>query len=398
MIHALLLTMLAGVGSPAIRVDETTIPASVLTARAAMLTKRGMKATREIVTQGLVEETLLALDARRTGIASTPAARSAIANERNRVLAELFVDRDLARNTKASEELLRSLYHSTADAVRLQLVVVETEGAAKAVLDRLQSGGEIELEAARSLDPASAAKRGDTGNLLRGQLPPGTEGAVFKAGIGDLVGPIPWGAGWAVARVIARSVGDEAGFSAQRAALERHAQSLVISQAKQHFLKVLRERERIAIDEKFLDALGDRVAPSGDEADHVLAVVRGEPVRYRDVLPVISEMANSQSVAHRIGPAVKSRIVSQYIDERILAALAVERGLDKADDGPALLQAAENSALAGRAIAGLVGGLPSGAPIDVQRKALRDRVVALRSRAAIKIDEAQVRAALPSLP
>lgn len=387
--------LVAADASAAIRVDDVSIPAAAVTARKAELLSRGRDPDDAAFVKGLVDEALLALDAQRSGLAATPAIKGKVVAERTRVLAAVFVDREIVKNATPSEELLRSLYHSNSDFVRLSLVVVETEAAAKEVRRRLDAGGEIELEASRSLDPASAARRGDTGDLARGQLPPGAAEPVFKASVGSLVGPMPWAMGWAVARVDRRTIGDEAGFKAKRTNLEQHARNMVIGQAKEHFLRVIRDREKITIDERFLDGLGTRIDPANDaEAGHVLATVRGVPMRYVDVLPGIRDAKRTIGSMHAPGPAVKKQVVDKLLDDWILAALARERGLDKSPDVQARLAQAERMALAGAAIDRISAGVPRGSPPKAAQKAIDERLASLRAKAAIQIDNAQVAAAI----
>lgn len=400
MIAATLLAaaLAAGSDAPPIRVDDVSIPSVAITARASELRARGVRVEDKQLVQGLVDETLLSLDATRSGLAAKPEVRALVTAEQTRFLAKVLLDREVAKGIQPPEGYLRELYHSNSDFVRLKLVVVASEAEAKAVRDRLDKGGEIELEAVRSLDPVSSAKRGDTGDMARAQFPTALADLLFAAKPGALVGPVQWGPGWAVARVVSRAIGDEAGFKAKRGSIETHARNLLTSQAKSHFLKAIREREKIAVDEKFLDGLRDRIDPTPTEAAHVLATIRGVPFRYADAVPAIRQVASGEASMHRSGPAIKKQIVSKTVDEWVLAALARDRGMDKAPDLAPLLARAEHQALARGAIDRILAALPARAAQKDAQRAVDDRLAVLRKKAVITVDNAKALAAIKAAP
>lgn len=390
----LLVAAHSGAGEPVARVDEIVIPAVAVTARAKEAAARGVKLDEKTLVQGLIDESLLALDAARSGLANGEEARALVREEVDRRLGSALLDREVGAGINPPEDLLRQMYHSTADVVRLSLVAVATEAEAKAVRARLDQGGELELEAVRSLDPVSAARRGDKGEMTRGQFPPDLAERLFGATPGTLLGPVPWGPGWAVVRVDARTIGDDAGFAARRGAIEKHARASMTSQARKHFLQAIRNKEKIEVDEKFLEGLDGRMEPTPAQAAHVLATIRGTPLRLADVLPSIRRVSAEQATVHRTGSTIAKQVVARIVDERILAALARDRGLEKATEVAPLLLRAEHAALARIAVERLIAALPPSTSQKDRQKAVDDRLVVLRKKASVTVDRARATTAI----
>ncbi|HSN13436.1 MAG TPA: peptidylprolyl isomerase, partial [Anaeromyxobacteraceae bacterium] len=279
---------------------------------------------------------------RRTGLDRTPDGRAAVGANRQQVLAALYVEDSASRFPKQPDSELRELFHRGEDTARLVLVAVATQDEARAVRARVDAGGDLAAEAGRSLDPTSAAKKGDTGVVPRITLDPALAALVFSARKGAIVGPVQLRNGWAVAKVLETSVGSEEAFKAARPRLEAFSQQQLLGQARAHALEMLRKKAKIDVDEKALASLGDRVEPSTDEAGRIVLKVDGRAFAYRDVL---STVRTTVSLAH--GSArVKTQAVSTFADEHLLATAAVERGLDRKPENVTLLVRNEVHSLA----------------------------------------------------
>lgn len=327
---------------PVIRSGTMVLTAGDVTTRAHELAREGKKLPPDRIVDGLVIEVALAAETRRTGADRTPDGRAAIASNRQQVLAALYVEDSASRFPAPAEAELREIFHRGEDTARLILVAVATQDEAKAVRARVDAGGDLAAEAGRSLDPRSAANRGDTGVMPRITLDPALAKLVYSAKKGALIGPVQTKNGWAVAKVVEASVGSEEAFKAARPKLEAFARAQVLGQARAHAIEMLRKKAKIEVDEKALASLGDRIDPTPDEAGRTVLRVDGRAFAYRDVL---STVRTNVSLAHG-SSRVRKQAIEAFADDYLLGVTAVERGLDRKPENATLLARNELHALA----------------------------------------------------
>ncbi|HET8542455.1 MAG TPA: peptidyl-prolyl cis-trans isomerase [Anaeromyxobacter sp.] len=295
--------------------------------------------------RAMIEEALLSQEASRLGLPGDPEVKAAIEGQRSRLAEEAFTEAEISTAVKIAEEDLRGMYHDTADSARLVLVKVATAEDALAIVERVRAGADLAAEAHRSLDPRAAAARGDTGVMLRAQMDPALAKAVFGARVGELVGPLQLSLGWAVARVVEKRVGDDAGFESKRASLLDHARRQGTTFARRHFLSHLSKSAKVDIDKQFLDGLGSRIEGSPAEMAHRVATVNGRVLRYRDIVGDVRRVAGG-GAGHLSGPAVKSQIVETVVDSWILQQEALRRGFGESAYVKRALPPLERSILA----------------------------------------------------
>ena len=176
--------------------------------------------------------------------------------------------------------------------------------------------------------------------------------------------------GWAVARVVERSVADEAGFAERREALLAMARSRMADQARAHAVERLRKSSGAVLDERFLESLGGRVEVTEAELDHVIATVNGRPVRYRSVHPQVAEILRAVR-GHGAGSKTRVDLAWKELEARLLGDEAVARRFDRAPAVTAVLPAIERNILAATRAASIV-----------QSAQLRDPAVRARDRRA----------------
>lgn len=387
MIATALLLALAGApatGSPVLaRVDSVQITRADVTERLRVLRTRRRASSPSAVVADLVDEALLAGEARRTGLDRDPEVTAALDAQRRR----LAVDALTARMAGApSESTLRDLYHQTADTARLVLAKVASEEEARALRERVRKGAELAVEARHSADPALAAQGGDTGLVARAALDPALAAEVFRAGTGDVVGPVPLRLGWAVARVVERNVADEAGFAARRKDILAFATEQARAQAKAHALEQLGRKAGVKLDEKFLETVGRQGQPTPEDLDHPIAMVNGRPLRYGVIHRKMASLGSSGRT-HGMA-AARVGFARAEIERLLLEEEAIARGLDRSPDVLATLPAIERNILAGAAAAKLTGR-PNA---DLTDPMLRDRIASLRAAAKVTVDESAIAA------
>ncbi len=384
MIATFLLLALVGApangGKPLARVDSVEITRADVTERIRVLRANRRHQVPSAAVSDLVDEALLAAEARRQGLDGDPPVVEAVEAERRRLAVEALVARMAPEPTEAR---LLELFHQTSDSARLVLVKVASEQEARDVLERLRKGADAAAEARRSVDPNLAARGGDTGLVSRAALDAPLAEAVFRAKPGDLVGPVQLRLGWAVARVVERQIADEAGFPARRAAIAAFALERARAMAKDHVTEQLKRRSGVKLDEEFVRRVG--AAPSEKELAHPIAVVNGRPIPWAAVHGRVSRLGTAART-HGAG-AARIGFAWEEVERRLLEDEALGKGLDRSPEVVAILPAVERNLLAG-ALAAKIAGRPAG----LADPAVKARVSALRASARVTVDSAAVAA------
>jgi parvulin-like peptidyl-prolyl isomerase len=330
----------------------------------------------------LVEEALLAAEARRLGIDREPAVADAVDRERRRLAADAFVSRMVPDPTDAQ---LLELFHLTADTARLVVVKVTTEQEARAALDRVKGGGDLAAEARKGVDAVLAKRGGDTGLVTRAALDATLAAEVFRAQPGALVGPVALQLGWAIARVVERHVADEGAFPARRESIASFAREQRRGHTRSLAIEQLKKKSGVKLDEAFLRTVGQAGPPTEQELDHVVATVNGRPIRYRGIHAALARFAGARG--HGAG-AARISFASTEVDRLLLEEEALSQGLAEAPSVRAVLPGIERYVLASAAAARIAG--KDGADRTVP--AVRKRLDELRRAAKVRVDDAAVRA------
>jgi peptidyl-prolyl cis-trans isomerase C len=364
------------------RVDGTEITRADLDERLRVLAAARRPAAPDRALSDLVDEALLAAEARRRGLQSDPALVEDLAREKRRLVVDAYLA-SAAESSRPTEAQLREMYHASGDQLRLTLVKVTTEAEAKELAAQVRRGGALVADPRSTPDAALAARGGDTGRVSRASLDPALADAAFRARVGDVVGPVQLKLGWAVARVVEREIADEAGFPDRRAALEEMARASAAAQVRAHLLEQLRRASGVQVDEAFLATLGDRTDVTREELDHVIATVHGEKLSYRAIHPDVAQLFGLVR-GHGIGPRARIEIAWKEVDLRLLSHEALAKGFGAAAPVRAVLPGIERNLLAG-ALAARIGR-----SADLRDPAVKAQVDGLRKHARIEIDRAKV--------
>jgi hypothetical protein len=320
------------------RVGSTSISLADVQARLTVMREKGDFGGPLEAVNGLIGEALLEAEARRLGLAAAPIVKAKVEREQRRLAGGLLVERDLAANARPAEAELRELYHSTADSVRLDVLVFEGAAAADAAARRIAKGGDFSAEAAGAVAHPAAAL------TMRAQVDPKLVTLAFQAPIGAVQGPAAASEGVAVFRVTERTVGDEAGFQVQRQALLDHATRLTVARARTHLVEQLRAKQGVKLDEPFLDGLPRGGDATQEQSLHVLATVGGRPITYGEILPAVRQLQAASG--HPASGRVRKELAWQEIDTRLIEDLAMARGYGDDPQIKARLPALQSAALA----------------------------------------------------
>ena len=154
----------------------------------------------------VIDQTLLAREAERRGLADSPAAQRRLEAVRQRILGDMLVEKvvDGAVSDQAVERLYAEQQRRAqkAEEVRLRLILSPSREEAEAVMALLGQGAAFEtLAGQRSTDETSRFLGGDLGYATPELLPGAYATAVAGKAAGSVVGPVEATTGWAVLRV-----------------------------------------------------------------------------------------------------------------------------------------------------------------------------------------------------
>ena len=408
---SLLLLVLAANPSDEVvaRVDGVAVTRSTVLRKSAAVAS----ATPAQVVEGCIAEALLAAEGRRLGLVRDPAVLARIDRDRRRAAMESLVEKELAPHSDPPESTLREMFQTLNDGLVFESATFETREAADAARQRIEKGSTLVAEARTAVmsrvppDPEAAQV------VMRGQLDATLADALFAAGAGKLAGPVQLPVGWAIARAVRMERGTEEAYRSRRDALVKRARALGKADAVRHISAQLRAKSGVTLDEAFLRALhGSDATPQ--QLDHVVANVRGYPLRYAEVYAQLAQLGTD---GHMAGPNVKVQFAWQRVDALLLENLALERHHDAAPEVKARDAEFERGALAAAAAERIQAAAPppsegeieafyrrnadafgkkfeavlpaaaAGARNEKRARALVGRVTELRSKASVSVDQ-----------
>ena len=154
----------------------------------------------------VVDQKLLAAEARRRGLDKDAAAQRRLEAVHERILGDMLVESVVSG--AVSDQAVERLYAEqqrlarTTEEVRVRLILAPTKEQADAVLGVLGQGAAFEAVAAqRSVDDATRYSGGDLGYSTLDVLPDAYAAAVRGQAPGAVVGPVQGEGGWAVLRI-----------------------------------------------------------------------------------------------------------------------------------------------------------------------------------------------------
>jgi peptidyl-prolyl cis-trans isomerase C len=330
----LFLLLLVGASPVVARANGEPITEEQVVERMARARQMGLGTTPRSLVDDLVTEAVVAQDGYAKGLQKDAAVTGAVEQARRRLAADRFVAKEIDSAAKATDDQLLALYHATADSAKLEMITLVSDEVAQATLGRLQKGASVAEEAKFAVDPAQAAGGGKPVVRSRADLGEDLAKVVFSAPLATWIGPVKLPLGVAVIRVIERQVGAEDAFPAKKEALRRFVEDQLRHQYKAHYLSQLRKKAAIKVDEDFLKKTGTSLRLDKN-ADHVLATVYGQPIRYRAVVEEVQRLARGKEGGHASGPVVKSSYAMAIVDQYLLEHEAIEQGYGK---DPALVE------------------------------------------------------------
>lgn len=161
------------------------------------------------VLEELIDQRLLALEARRRGLHQSEEARRRLALAEERILGNVLVETALA--DAVTEETIRRIYEEQVqliplgEEVRARHILVDTRAEAEAIAQLIEQGRDFaELAVAMSQDQATRLEGGDLGYFTRGGVLPAFGSVAFATPEGDVSDPFQSEFGWHLLQVVDR--------------------------------------------------------------------------------------------------------------------------------------------------------------------------------------------------
>jgi peptidyl-prolyl cis-trans isomerase C len=161
------------------------------------------------ILDGLIDQRLMAIEARRRGLDDGEDARIRLALAEERILGNVLLETVV--NDRATEETVRRIYEAQirliplGDEVRARHILVETREEAEEIKRLLDGGADFaELAIAVSQDAATRLEGGDLGYFTREGILPAFASIAFSTSIGEVSDPFPTEFGWHVLTVLSR--------------------------------------------------------------------------------------------------------------------------------------------------------------------------------------------------
>ncbi len=268
---------------------------------------------------GLAQRALVAKEALRLKLERAPATAARLAQLRTDAGVEQLVKEKAGASPTEAD--LRAAYHSATDGARLEGVILRTPEDAAAAKERLDHGAALAEEAKASVEPVARQSKGDLGWVPRSAMPAPMAQAVFTGAGNEPVGPFKVDAGWAVVRVLERRLGDDAGFTRERAALLADLETRAAQRARADLLAKLRGPVPPKLDDGFIAAAAERVATAEDRKK-VVARVGQQAITYGAIVDSAASSHGGAATATKFPPEMLKGIARRLVDRALLDAEA----------------------------------------------------------------------------
>jgi peptidyl-prolyl cis-trans isomerase C len=228
----------------------------------------------ERLVEELIDQRLLAIEARRRGLQNSPEARRRIAAAEERILGNILLETEIAE--RVTEEAALRLYSEQTglarpgEQIRARHILVDSREAAEAIIGLANDGRSFaELAVQYSTDIATRVQGGDLGYFSRDGVLPDIAALAFSSQEGEIAGPVETESGWHVLYIVDRRSPEGPAFEEMRGSIVRFLTFETIS----NLVELLREDARIErIEPRALaPTAGDTpdlvVDPPADESD-----------------------------------------------------------------------------------------------------------------------------------
>ncbi|HBE73487.1 MAG TPA: hypothetical protein DDW31_05305 [candidate division Zixibacteria bacterium] len=211
----------------------------------------------------MVEQRLLALEALERGAGKDPGLVEKHEEMKKNILLGQLYKIEILDKAKPTESEIRSFYKKLGAEAKASHILVKTEDEAKEVVAQLKSGASFEdLARQRSLDPGSAQQGGSLGWFGWGRMVEEFQKAAFALKPGQVSKPVETGFGFHVIRLDSTRPKELQPLEQMRERIEQQLSQTKPRELANSYLKALRKRAGIRIQEKTLAAIAEKQQPS----------------------------------------------------------------------------------------------------------------------------------------
>ena len=211
-----------------------------------------------VTVEELIDQRLLALDAKRVGVAQQEEAQRRLAAARERILGNLLVETHIVE--QVNEQTIRDLYDAQkslsgrGEERRVRQIVVADEDTAKRVIARLNDEEDFgALVTEFSIETVTRGRAGEMGWVNCNMLPAPLRGPVFATRVGGRADPVQTDAGWHIIEMLDKRVPNQRSFEDTRDDIVR----FMTFEAVESLMSDLRKRAEIDRPYQEMEAVPD---------------------------------------------------------------------------------------------------------------------------------------------
>jgi peptidyl-prolyl cis-trans isomerase C len=208
--------------------------------------------------QDLVRREILLQEAARRKIDSRPAVTDRVQQVKEQMILQTLIREEVSEKVQVPEAEVQTYYDGhpeefSRDRLRAGHILVQTEGEAQQVLERLKGKEGFEALARRlSLDKVSGAKGGDLGTVERGSMVADFEKAAYALKVGEVSPPVKTRFGYHIIRVTEREKRPVAPFAEVREGLTQRLVGERQQAAFEAFVAGLKQQATVEVREELL--------------------------------------------------------------------------------------------------------------------------------------------------
>jgi len=225
---------------------------------------------REKFLEELVKRELLYQEALKEGLDKDPAYQKKFEDFKKINLVGLLLEKEIESKAKVSDKEIRDYYEkhkedfAPVSQVRLSRIVVNTEGEAQKILERLKKGEDFaQLAKKSSTDTVSAKKGGDLGLFSRGEIPPEFQVVATRLKTGEISEPIKTKSGYEIIKVTDKKMGQVIEFEKIKNLI---SQNLLAEKQKESFdsyIEGLKKKYKVEINKEAVSKLSSSEEKKG---------------------------------------------------------------------------------------------------------------------------------------
>jgi len=218
--------------------------------------------------QDLIRREILLQEAARRQIDGRPAVTDRVRQVKEQLMLQTLLQEEVSEKVQVPEADVQAYYEGhpeefSRDRLRAGHILVQTEGEAQQILERLKGKEGFEALARRhSLDKASGAKGGDLGTVERGKMVPEFEKAAYALKVGEVSAPVKTRFGYHLIRVTAREPRPAAPFPEVRENLRQRLLGERQQAAFEAFVEGLKKQATVEVREELLPVAAPGAPPA----------------------------------------------------------------------------------------------------------------------------------------